>query len=183
MNSHYIQLIRQAIFHVLDEREWDFENDEHRVDFADQVITWIPAPEAKQHVTHTLQDTGSPRRQRSGADNGEIAASLIPSCDHEWVRRRDGRRCHKCEKVEIGVLPPTLAERLDEWSLNPNLDPLLIKELREAAAALSRKFIERCPDGQKCGCVTTACVGECQRFSAEAWKRFDPALGTVRPSK
>lgn len=37
-----IQLVRQAIFHVLDDREWDFENDEQRVDFADAVATWIP---------------------------------------------------------------------------------------------------------------------------------------------
>lgn len=43
-----IQLVRQAIFHVLDEGnprmpglEWDFDNDEERVDFADQVVTWL----------------------------------------------------------------------------------------------------------------------------------------------
>ena len=27
------------------------------------------------------------------------------ACEHEWSRRRDGRRCHKCEKVEFGVSP------------------------------------------------------------------------------
>lgn len=53
-----INLVRQAIFHVLDEGnprmrvssvggyaksglEWDFDNDEERVDFADQVVTWL----------------------------------------------------------------------------------------------------------------------------------------------
>lgn len=51
-----IQLVRQAIFHVLDEGnprmrvssgyarsglEWDFDNDEERVDFADQVVAWF----------------------------------------------------------------------------------------------------------------------------------------------
>lgn len=40
--NHMTQLVRQAIFHVLDDRAWDFENDEHRVDFADAVATWIP---------------------------------------------------------------------------------------------------------------------------------------------
>lgn len=41
-------LVRQAILHVLDERKWNFEDDEQRVDFADQVIAWLPnaAPQA-----------------------------------------------------------------------------------------------------------------------------------------
>jgi hypothetical protein len=97
-------------------------------------------------VTHTSQpDTGSPSRQQIGADNGGIAsAPLIPSCEHEWARRRDGRRCHKCEKVELGAPPPQtpaetpLADRLMDWSLNPGItDPLLVKELREASVSLS----------------------------------------------
>lgn len=39
-------LVRQAIFHVLDGREWDFTDDEQRVDFADAVAAWIPAHSA-----------------------------------------------------------------------------------------------------------------------------------------
>jgi hypothetical protein len=91
------------------------------------------------------KNTGSPSRQQIGADNGGIAsAPLIPSCEHEWARRRDGRRCHKCEKVELGAPPPQtpaetpLADRLMDWSLNPGItDPLLVKELREASVSLS----------------------------------------------
>jgi hypothetical protein len=58
MNGRTVALVRQAIFHVLDEGnprmrvssvggyaksglEWDFDNDEERVDFADQVVAWL----------------------------------------------------------------------------------------------------------------------------------------------
>lgn len=46
--DRYVALVRQAIFHVLDGREWDFTDDEQRVDFADQVVAWLPnaAPQA-----------------------------------------------------------------------------------------------------------------------------------------
>lgn len=43
-----VALVRQAIFHVLDEAsprtpglQWDFTDDEQRVDFADQVVAWL----------------------------------------------------------------------------------------------------------------------------------------------
>ena len=43
-----VALVRQAIFHVLDGTsprtpglQWDFNDDEQRVDFADQVISWL----------------------------------------------------------------------------------------------------------------------------------------------
>lgn len=44
--THTLQLVRQAIFHVLDAGRrdglaWDFNNDEERVDFADAVQAWI----------------------------------------------------------------------------------------------------------------------------------------------
>ena len=29
---------------------------------------------------------------------------------------------------------------------------------------MTKELIELCPDGQKCGCVTTGCWGECARF-------------------
>jgi hypothetical protein len=31
-------------------------------------------------------------------------------------------------------------------------------------AETKKPLIERCPDGQKCGCVTTGCWGECSRL-------------------
>jgi hypothetical protein len=47
-----VALVRQAIFHVLDEGnprspglEWDFNDNEERVDFADQVVAWLAARE------------------------------------------------------------------------------------------------------------------------------------------
>ena len=44
-----VTLVREAIFTVLDEREWNFTDDEQRVDFADRVATFIPsAPSEKQ---------------------------------------------------------------------------------------------------------------------------------------
>ena len=43
MNDKTVTLVRQAIFTVLDEREWNFENDEQRVDFADRVASFIPS--------------------------------------------------------------------------------------------------------------------------------------------
>lgn len=44
--THTLQLVRQAIFHVLDTGRrdglaWDFDDDEERVDFADAVQAWI----------------------------------------------------------------------------------------------------------------------------------------------
>lgn len=45
--TNTLQLVRQAIFHVLDEPKpksgltWDFDDDEDRVDFADAVVAWI----------------------------------------------------------------------------------------------------------------------------------------------
>lgn len=41
-----VALVRNAIFTVLDEREWDFTNDEHRVDFADRVGSFVPSESA-----------------------------------------------------------------------------------------------------------------------------------------
>lgn len=38
-----IALVREAIFNVLDEREWNFTDDEQRVDFADRVVTFLPS--------------------------------------------------------------------------------------------------------------------------------------------
>lgn len=38
-----VTLVREAIFTVLDEREWNFEDDEQRVDFADRVASFIPS--------------------------------------------------------------------------------------------------------------------------------------------
>jgi hypothetical protein len=43
MNDKTVTLVRQLIFTVLDEREWNFENDEQRVDFADRVASFIPS--------------------------------------------------------------------------------------------------------------------------------------------
>lgn len=40
--DNYVALVRQAIFTVLDERAWDFTDDEQRVDFADRVATFLP---------------------------------------------------------------------------------------------------------------------------------------------
>ena len=31
-----------------------------------------------------------------------LEESLTGECLHEWHRRRDGRSCHKCGKVEFG---------------------------------------------------------------------------------
>lgn len=51
--DQFSALVRQAIFHVLDGREWNFEDDEQRVDFADQVVAWLPnaAPQVSQEST------------------------------------------------------------------------------------------------------------------------------------
>lgn len=59
MNNPKTALIRQAIFHVLDGREWDFTNDEQRVDFADFVVAWLPpdCPSCKGSGEMTVYDT------------------------------------------------------------------------------------------------------------------------------
>jgi len=46
MNDARVALVRQAIFTVLDEREWNFSDDEQRVDFADRVLTFVPSETA-----------------------------------------------------------------------------------------------------------------------------------------
>jgi hypothetical protein len=84
-------------------------------------------------VTHTSQpDTGSPRRQQSGADNGGIELGVHTSAGASLPRSP--------EKVIAGEAPSTgtIADRLMDWSLNPGItDPLLVKELREASVSLS----------------------------------------------
>lgn len=49
-----VALVRQAIFHVLDSSsprtpglQWDFTDDEQRVDFADQVVAWLVQRESR----------------------------------------------------------------------------------------------------------------------------------------
>jgi hypothetical protein len=49
-----VALVRQAIFHVLDESNprtpglaWDFNDDEQRVDFADRVVEWLVQKEPR----------------------------------------------------------------------------------------------------------------------------------------
>jgi hypothetical protein len=49
MNDKTVTLVRQLIFTVLDEREWNFENDEQRVDFADRVASFIPSDSVPNH--------------------------------------------------------------------------------------------------------------------------------------
>jgi hypothetical protein len=53
-----VALVRQAIFHVLDEGNprtpglaWDFNDDEQRVDFADRVVEWLAQQESRMSDT------------------------------------------------------------------------------------------------------------------------------------
>lgn len=47
------------------------------------------------------------QQQYKGAGATMMDAALVlytqETCSHAWSRRRDGRRCHKCEKIEFGV--------------------------------------------------------------------------------
>ena len=64
-----VALVRQAIFHVLDDGnhrtlglEWDFTKDEERVDFADAVVAWIPQVQARLDAAGDVSHTsGTPR--------------------------------------------------------------------------------------------------------------------------
>lgn len=54
MTDRYVALVRQAIFHVLDESNprtpglaWDFDDDEQRVDFANRVVEWLVQKEPR----------------------------------------------------------------------------------------------------------------------------------------
>lgn len=83
-----VALVRQAIFHVLDEGnprspglEWDFNDNEERVDFADQVVAWLSSAEARRYK---LLEGG-----RSEGDVDYVCAKLKQRADtyyHETFR-------------------------------------------------------------------------------------------------
>ena len=130
-----VTLVREAIFNELDHgakdgRVWDFNLDEDRVDFADRVVTWIPGD-----VTHTSQpNTGTPPITfEQWCKSYHLAENAVSRA--AW---RDARRSVLWEKQKTPAEMATLSARLMDWSINPGItDPLLVKEIREAAALLS----------------------------------------------
>jgi hypothetical protein len=78
MNDKTVTLVRQAIFTVLDEREWNFENDEQRVDFADRVASFIPSEtkciEIEEGFTYWTHEGHIMRRHYTGSQFDAIEA-------------------------------------------------------------------------------------------------------------
>lgn len=73
-----VVLVRQAIFHVLDDRDWNFEDDEQRVDFADKVATWIPfvQPSVANEIGAERQRQKDKEGWSEAHDDGHAAGCL-----------------------------------------------------------------------------------------------------------
>lgn len=86
-------LVRQAIFQVLDEREWDFTDDEQRVDFADRVTSFIPVRGAMTFAEWWAKNGYGYTTTKELARNAWFGAAgmyaSLPSTDNER-RSSDG---------------------------------------------------------------------------------------------
>jgi hypothetical protein len=105
-----IALLRQAIFTVLDERQWDFENDEQRVDFADRVASFIPSAGLRsaesyecqikaQHQVIAERDAtiASLRSHEQRSGHMREAMKLAADTCGSWIRPKDGTGSHTAD--------------------------------------------------------------------------------------
>jgi hypothetical protein len=108
-----VALVRQAIFTVLDEREWDFENDEQRVDFADRVVTFIPS---ERDIGERLRDQGY-----ADVPHEQLPSKLRPLQPDDKRSEAAGPRTPTSNLQNGGKEPPNEREEL-------------VKDLRHFAA-------------------------------------------------
>lgn len=67
-----------------------------------------------------------------------------------------------------------LADRMDQVGIAENWKALDALNAGTASQPTELAFEAFCPDGQKCGAVTTGCrTGQCQRKKAQAWDDVD----------
>jgi len=53
----------------------------------------------RDQIIRILREAGGYQR----TDGTYVVTKELQPCEHQWVRRRDGRQCTRCETIEFGV--------------------------------------------------------------------------------